>query len=197
MDYVAEKGAKRNFEAWRSDNTGEDGEGANEKLETEEEMLDRLEAEAAMAQGAGGAMADLEAKVVDARTEMAIADALDEIRVRNARIQRAEGKEGGEDAGRALEIAAEQRQLEEAEKRRRDEEEEDREAARRAFAGRDEGEGEVDGGGGDGGGGVQQQRKEDEKGEEEKTFKKVVKKKQKKDFSAALGIVKSKKPSLV
>jgi hypothetical protein len=33
-------------------------------------------------------MADLEAKTLDAKTEMAVADALDEIRTRNARLER-------------------------------------------------------------------------------------------------------------
>ncbi|KAK4694871.1 hypothetical protein P7C71_g2773, partial [Lecanoromycetidae sp. Uapishka_2] len=84
MDYTCEKGAKRNFEVWR------DPDANTNPLETEEEMLDRIEAEQAEA---GGAMAELETKVVDAKREMEIADALDEIRTRNARISRAEGRE--------------------------------------------------------------------------------------------------------
>jgi hypothetical protein len=46
--------------------------------------LDRLEAEEAERDS----MADLEAKTLDAKTEMAVADALDEIRTRNARLER-------------------------------------------------------------------------------------------------------------
>ena len=124
MDYQVESGAQRNFERWRQ--TGE--ENAN-KLETEEEMLDRLEAEAAET----SAMGELEQKVSDAKTEMEIADALDEIRTRNARIQRAEGK-GEQDA--ALEAADKARQAAEREKRRI--EEEDERAAKRAFGRLDE-----------------------------------------------------------
>ena len=189
MDYTCEKGAKRNFEPWR---TGEE----SNQMETEEERLDRLEAEEA---AQGGVMEQLEAKVVDAKREMDIADALDEIRTRNARIQRAEGK-GEVDA--AIEIAEGKRRLVEEEKRKIDEA--DAEAARRAFAK-----------------GTQVQ--EDNVGEAEPkdsrherrnqlaedtvnrqsnppihesappTFKKAVKKK--KDFSAALGI--KKKSTLI
>lgn len=75
-DYTAEKGAKRNFEPWREAKLAE---------ETEEERLDRLEKEEAE----HDAMAELESKTLDAKTEMAIADKLDEIRTRNARMERA------------------------------------------------------------------------------------------------------------
>lgn len=212
MDYVAERGAKRNFEMWRQQDPDGDANangGGDNHLETEEEMLDRLESEAALANGGAGAMADLEAKVHDARTEMAIADALDEIRVRNARIQRAEGREGGQDE--AVRVAEAKRRREEEERIRV--EREDEEAARRAFArGRghgdddDDGGGEIDGPGDDTGDG--------DRGDEEgkrtmmppplppppslpapPAFKKTVKKK--KDFSSALGIVRKKQPSLV
>ena len=121
MDYDCEAGAVRSFEKWRQ--TGE--ENAN-NLETEEEMLDRLEAE--QLENGGGVLEDLEQKVHDAKTEMEIADALDEIRTRNARILRAEGK-GGEDAG----VVAAEKARGEAERERRRVEEEDEMAARRAF----------------------------------------------------------------
>ncbi|KAI9721640.1 MAG: hypothetical protein M1828_005007 [Chrysothrix sp. TS-e1954] len=111
-DYTAEKGIRRNFEPWREAKLAE---------ETEEERLDRIEREEAEKD----AMAEMEKKTEDAKTEMQIADKLDEIRTRNARIERAE-KEGAEvvlpDGG-------------EAEERRRLDEE-DAESARRAFAGR-------------------------------------------------------------
>ena len=193
MDYTCERGAKRNFEVWRK----ADGDDNDHKLETDEERLDRLEAEEAER----GAMEVLEGKVVDAKREMEIADALDEIRTRNARIQRAEGK-GEMDS--VLEQAERARLELEAEKRRV--EAEDEEAARRAFARGieiDEDGGDRVGQGtemvGDGGSGS---------GESSKIaatqgakvgsmpppeFKRVVKKK--KDFSAALGI--KKKPALV
>ena len=195
MDYECERGAKRNFEVWRN----KDGEEGARKLETEEEMLERLEAEEAER---GGAMEALEGKVADARQEMAIADALDEIRTRNARIQRAEGK-GEEGVEGALDAAEKVRRELEAERERV--EREDEEAARRAF-GR---EIEIDDEEGDGmvrGRGIEVgnvQVEGDGEGTKAKgatvgnmappEFKRVVKKK--KDFSAALGI--KKKPALV
>lgn len=115
MDYVCERGARRNFEVWR-------GQGV---VEGEEERGEREEAE--------GVMAVLEGKVVDAKQEMAIADALDEIRTRNARISRAEGREAGEGEGGALEVAERGRREMEVEVERIRVEKEDEEAARRAF----------------------------------------------------------------
>ncbi|KXL51212.1 hypothetical protein M433DRAFT_5723 [Acidomyces richmondensis BFW] len=76
MDYTCEKGARRNFEPWRESKLAE---------ETEEERLDRLEREEAERD----AMRELEQKTEDARTEMAVADALDEVRMRNAARERA------------------------------------------------------------------------------------------------------------
>ena len=121
MDYECEKGAKRNFEVWRQN----PGEGNGGEMETEQERLDRLEAEEAEM----GVMENLETKVVDAKREMEIADALDEIRTRNARNERA-GKKG--DVEDLVKQAAEER---EAERKRI--EAEDEEAARRAFLGED------------------------------------------------------------
>lgn len=75
MDYTCEKGARRNFEVWREAKLAE---------ETEEEMMDRLERE----ENERDAMKELEKKTLDARTEMHIADALDEVRTRNAARER-------------------------------------------------------------------------------------------------------------
>ncbi|KAL8996394.1 MAG: hypothetical protein Q9169_004085 [Polycauliona sp. 2 TL-2023] len=110
MDYTCERGAKRNFEVWRQG-------GGTPAGETDEERLDRLEAE----MGEKSAMEELEAKVVDAKQEMAIADALDEIRTRNARNERAGGKE-------VVDVVKE-----EIDSERRRVEREDEEMARRAF----------------------------------------------------------------
>ena len=189
MDYTCEKGAKRNFEPWRTAGA-ETG-----KMETEEERLDRLEAEEA---AQGGAMEQLEAKVVDAKREMDIADALDEIRTRNARIQRAEGRA---EVDAALEIAEAKKKRAEEEKRRI--EEEDTEEVRRAFArGIETGEHElgdvgrtVDGGrNGDGALKRNVETQENTVGgmPPPPTFTKIVKKK--KDFAAALGIKKKPAP---
>lgn len=108
MDYTCERGAKRNFEPWR-DQSG--------KEETEEERLDRLERE----EEEKNAMVELETKTLDAKREMQIADALDEIRTRNARIER----------GEAVVDAVSVQDVRDLERERQ--EKEDEEIARRAF----------------------------------------------------------------
>ncbi|TGJ83431.1 hypothetical protein E0Z10_g5346 [Xylaria hypoxylon] len=105
-DYACEKGAKRSTEPWRVG-----------REETDEERLDRLEKE----EGERDAMVELEAKTVDAKREMAVADALDEIRTRNARFERAD-RDGLEVGVADLVDGHIERQ-----------EREDAEAARRAF----------------------------------------------------------------
>ncbi|KAJ5912719.1 hypothetical protein N7504_001602 [Penicillium tannophilum] len=119
MDYVCESGAKRNFEAWRDSKDGKYN-------ETEEETLDRLEREenTEQEQLERDKMAELEDKMQDSKREMQIADALDEIRTRNARIQRNEAK--GEET--ALEVVRDDQDAV-----RLQQEKEDEEAARRAF----------------------------------------------------------------
>jgi hypothetical protein len=112
MDYECERGAKRNFEPWREAKLNE---------ETEEERLDRIERE----EQERDAMKELETKVLDAKTEMAIADALDEIRSRNARMEKAERD------GTNTNIV-----VDDVDERRKKQEEEDAEAARQAFANR-------------------------------------------------------------
>ncbi|PTB62814.1 DUF572-domain-containing protein [Trichoderma citrinoviride] len=116
-DYAMVKGAMRSFEPWRNKELAE---------ETLEERLDRLEREEAEAAGEEekNAMEDLEAKNADARREMAAADALDEIRQRNARIHRSE-KEGTDFADVIIRSGDEERERQERE---------DEEAAKRAFA---------------------------------------------------------------
>lgn len=115
MDYEAERGAKRNFEPWREAKLAE---------ETEEERLDRLERE----EGERDPMKELEEKAMDQKTEMQIADSLDRIRTRNARIERGarEGAGGVEEAAEAKrgEIEGERERVER----------EDEEVARKAFA---------------------------------------------------------------
>ncbi|KAG9728703.1 hypothetical protein KCU73_g12311, partial [Aureobasidium melanogenum] len=71
-DYKNTSGATRNFEPWRE---------AEPTQETESERLDRLEREG----WKQDAITGLEAKATSTQTEMAIADALDEIRIQNAR----------------------------------------------------------------------------------------------------------------
>lgn len=114
-DYTSEKGAKRNFEPWRDQSAIE---------ETDEQRLDRLERDEAEDQEReGDAMDELEGKLNDQKTEMAIADALDEIRTRNARIERGErdGKEETVDLQEAKDEAKARQ------------EREDEEAAKKAF----------------------------------------------------------------
>lgn len=113
MDYECEKGAKRNFEPWREAKLAE---------ETEEERLDRMERE----EGEKDPMKELEEKAMDQKTEMQIADSLDQIRTRNARIER------GQREGVDLDEVAERKQKQVDEERLR-QEREDEEAAKRAF----------------------------------------------------------------
>jgi hypothetical protein len=111
MDYEMESGAQRNFEVWREGHVEE----------TDEERLRRMEAEAAEDPEVD-VMADLEAKMAEAQREMAVADALDEIRAANARNQVVA------EAG-----AAEGPKRDPEEEERERQEREDAEAARRAF----------------------------------------------------------------
>lgn len=124
MDYTSERGATRNFESWRDPES-------TELKETDEERLDRLEREEAdEAENAErNAMEELELKMDESKREMQVADALDEIRQRNARIER------GEKEGKEEEALAQVRDL--ARERREQEELEDAEAARRAFEARE------------------------------------------------------------
>ncbi|KAI0801710.1 DUF572-domain-containing protein [Xylaria sp. FL0064] len=103
-DYACERGAKRSTEPWRVG-----------REETDEERLDRLERE----EEERDAMVELEAKTVDAKREMAVADALDEIRTRNARLERADrdGLEVG--VASVVDVDAEQQEREDAEAARR------------------------------------------------------------------------------
>ena len=122
MDYTCERGAKRNFEPWRD--TAKMG----EVNETDEERLDRLEREEAEEQELQdrNAMEELEQKMMESKREMQIADALDDIRLRNARIER------GERGAKEEEALATVRDTVEEERLRA--EQEDEEAAKRAFA---------------------------------------------------------------
>ncbi|RBR12858.1 uncharacterized protein FIESC28_08448 [Fusarium coffeatum] len=165
-DYSMVSGAVRNNEPWRNRETED---------EDEEQRLNRLEREEAEAAGEEekNAMEELEAKNLDAQREMAAADALDEIRHRNARINRSE-KEGVDFAGTIVRTEDEEREKQERE---------DDEAAKKAFAA------------------ARAQMKMDTIPEEKApavlepvapapapSFKRVVKKK--KDHSAALGLKK-------
>lgn len=120
MDYTCERGAKRNFEPWRDP-------ASKELQETDEQRLDRLEREEAEAaeEEERNAMEELEQKMQDSKREMQIADALDEIRTRNARIER------GEKGGKEEQALAQTRR--EADVRRLREDQELEEAARQAF----------------------------------------------------------------
>lgn len=112
QDYTCERGAKRSTEPWRQAQDVVD--------ESDDQRLDRLAAE----EEERNAMEELEAKTVDAKREMAVADALDEIRTRNARLQRAQAQ--GDVLGPEALVAPE------LDERRRREEEEDAAAWARA-----------------------------------------------------------------
>ncbi|XDG02116.1 hypothetical protein ABKA04_001731 [Annulohypoxylon sp. FPYF3050] len=180
QDYACESGAKRSTEPWR---VGRD--------ETDEERLDRLEKE----EEERNAMVELEAKTVDAKREMAVADALDEIRTRNARLERA--NQDGVEVSVALPTD------DDAERQER----EDAEAAKRAFEFARQVEkltedvieeemedAEVEAGGSNSAAAAAPAASAAPADAPAPSFKRVVKRK--KDYSAALGI-KKKKPSLV
>ena len=184
MDYECEKGAKRNFEVWR--NTPKEG----EEKESEEERLERLERE----EEERGAMEELEMKVVDAKREMEIADALDEIRTRNARNERAakDGARAGEsEEDRLIRLERERVEREIEEQARMAFVTETGERVRRLGPDGDDGD---DGEGVDGVGGIAiGGNKVGEMLPPPPTFKRAPKRKR--DLSAALGI--KKKPTLV
>ena len=77
-DYLCEHGAQRNFEPWR-EAVGE---------ETEEEMLARIQR--AEEEEKEDPMKSLENRTIDSKREMDILDKLQEIRGRNARLERAD-----------------------------------------------------------------------------------------------------------
>lgn len=166
-DYAMVKGAVRNMEPWR-----------NKAAENEstEQRLDRLEQEEAEAeaQEEEDALKALEAKNTDAQREMQAADALDEIRHKNAKLNRLERQDDIDFADSTVRPEDEERERQERE---------DREAAKRAFAAHRE----------------RLAKPMDEIVEEDVVdtekpvpvpFKRVVKRK--KDYSAMLGIKKKK-----
>ncbi|ROW02951.1 hypothetical protein VSDG_01940 [Cytospora chrysosperma] len=169
QDYTCERGAKRNTEPWRK----------VDEEETDEQRLDRLEQE----EEERNAMQELEAKTVDAKREMAIADALDEIRTRNARMERANHD------GMMGEVAL----VRPEDEKRRMEDEEDENAYRQALAAAKAQEGmwevveeDVEGGpsgnggsnGSNGSNGLKRKAEEDDEPQPSFTFKKPLKKKE-------------------
>lgn len=120
-DYVAEHGAARNFEPWRDNDAAQ-----------EEDKLSRLEEEE------NNPMAALENKAVDSKREMDILDALQELKTRNARIERA-GKEGSEKFLERVSTGAEmgdegmKQKLTEFELKKKQDELDDEEEVRKVF----------------------------------------------------------------
>lgn len=78
-DYLAEHGASRNFVPTKQD---EDEEGEDRLLTEEEKLEKKLE------KMEGDPMKQLEARTLDSKREMEILDALQDIRTRNARLER-------------------------------------------------------------------------------------------------------------
>lgn len=119
-DYIAEHGAARNFEPWREQDGPED-----------EDKLAKLEREEADEEDP---MKALENRTVDSKREMDILDKLQEIRGRNARLERADAEKVLEriSSRRAPEEMDEEERL--AEIQRAQEEDEDEELVRKYFA---------------------------------------------------------------
>ncbi|KIJ60616.1 hypothetical protein HYDPIDRAFT_116916 [Hydnomerulius pinastri MD-312] len=109
-DYAAEHGASRNFEPWRDEKEGE-----------EEDRLARLEEEE------NNPMKALENRTVDAKREMDVLDALQDIRARNARNERM-----GQSVDLMARINVEEIETEE-DRRRKEEEDEDEMIVREVF----------------------------------------------------------------
>ncbi|KAG6331188.1 hypothetical protein ID866_7903 [Astraeus odoratus] len=109
-DYAAEHGASRNFEPWRE-----------ERVVEEEDRLARLEEEE------NNPMKALENRTIDAKREMDILDALQDIRARNARNDRV-----GQAVDLVARITAGEVESEE-DRQRKLEEEEDEEIVRQVF----------------------------------------------------------------
>ena len=110
-DYSAEHGASRNFEPWRDEKEGQ-----------EEDRLARLEEEE------NNPMKALENRTVDAKREMDILDALQDIRAKNAKYERV-----GQSVDLVARIRVEDLETEE-DQRRREEEEEDEKLVREVFS---------------------------------------------------------------
>ncbi|KAG2149322.1 DUF572-domain-containing protein [Suillus clintonianus] len=110
-DYSAEHGASRNFEPWRE-----------EKVVEEEDRLARLEEEE------NNPMKALENRTVDAKREMDILDALQDIRARNARNERV-----GQASDLVSRMTVEEEETEE-ERERRLADEEDEKLVREVFS---------------------------------------------------------------
>jgi hypothetical protein len=104
-DYAAEHGASRNFEPWR-----------DEAAEEEEDRLAKMEEEE------NNPMKQLENRTQDSKREMEVLDALQDIRARNARIERA-GQSQSDDLLRRLDME-ELEDQEDAERKKLDEEDE-------------------------------------------------------------------------
>lgn len=111
-DYVAEHGAQRNFEPWR-----------DTKAE-EEDRLAKLEEEE------NNPMKALENRQVDSKREMDILDALQDIREKNARLE----KTGQAAAMDLVDKLGLQEIEDEEERRRREEAEEDERLVRQVFS---------------------------------------------------------------
>ncbi|KAI9704543.1 MAG: hypothetical protein M1820_005456 [Bogoriella megaspora] len=118
MDYECERGAKRNFEPWRT---------AKLAAETKEERLDCLEREEGeREEGERDPMKDLEINRLDGETNEAVKDALEERLAHNARVEQ-----------RAINADADDHKPPEktmAERQREKEDAEDAEVARQAFS---------------------------------------------------------------
>lgn len=129
-DYIAEHGASRNFIPTKDDGGGEE-KGESGGLLTEEEKL-----ESKLEKMQADPMKQLEERTMDSRREMEILDALQDIRTRNARLERVNAEAvlaslhggGGGGGVRKAERGAgggEEGNLEEKERRKAEEEDEE------------------------------------------------------------------------
>ncbi|KAK4057943.1 Pre-mRNA-splicing factor cwf16 [Microbotryomycetes sp. JL221] len=136
-DYQAEHGAQRNFEPWRdTGDSSKDGQDGPER-DRIDELLEQEEQE--------DAMSKLESKAIDSKREMDILDALQEIKARNSRLDKAGKRDvdaekiltrvtaGYDGLSSATDGNVGKSKLDEIERKRKQEEAEDEEEVRRVF----------------------------------------------------------------
>ncbi|SNX86447.1 related to YJU2 - Essential nuclear protein, putative spliceosomal component [Melanopsichium pennsylvanicum] len=120
-DYQAEHGASRNFVPTKDEEKGEEEE---DNLQTEEEKLEKK-----LEKMEGDPMKQLEARTLDSRREMEILDALQDIRTRNARLERVDtdvvlARLHSKDIGPSAKGVLTEKSLEDEEQKKAEEEDE-------------------------------------------------------------------------
>ncbi|CAH7683477.1 CWC16 protein [Phakopsora pachyrhizi] len=91
-DYVAEHGAQRNFEPWREEEAKKKAGSDSEEEDDVERLMEKERAE--LEEEEQDSMRNLERNQIESKREMEILDKLQEIRTRNARLERSINSRG-------------------------------------------------------------------------------------------------------